>query len=118
MNTDSYKLALAICGVGRFATKRIIPAIAMCSNVELVAVIDPLGQEQFLLPGVRPFKSLEDYLDSKPKGAIYIATPNYLYAQHSIKSLLAGWNGQLKNNLRDVSHLVLSNLFMKEGKIK
>lgn len=90
MRDDSDKLSLTICGLGRFATRRIIPAIAVCQNVELVAVIDRSGKANCLPPHVRRFESLDHYLDTGPTGAVYVATPNYLHAQNSMRCLAAG----------------------------
>ena len=84
------KLSLAICGLGRFARRRILPAIAECGNVELTAVVDRSGKAQDLPAGIRRFASLEDFLETAPSGAVYIASPNYLHAPHSLQCLAAG----------------------------
>jgi predicted dehydrogenase len=83
-------LPLAICGLGHFATQRILPAISVCQNVELVAVVDCSGKANCLPPNTRQFESLEHFLDTRPTGAVYISTPNYLHAQHSLQCLAAG----------------------------
>ena len=90
MNVLNGKLPLAICGLGRFATRRILPAIAQCPNVELVAVVDHSGKAQDLPVGVRRFTSLEAFLETNPLGAVHIASPNFLHAQHSLQCLAAG----------------------------
>jgi len=90
MSDGNRKVSLAICGLGRFATRRILPAIAACKNVELVAVVDPTGKAGGLPPGTRRFESLERFLDTRPTGAVYVATPNYLHAQHTVQCLEAG----------------------------
>jgi predicted dehydrogenase len=84
------KLPLAICGLGRFATRRILPAIAQCPNVELAAVVDRSGNAQDLPAGVRRFTSLEAFLETNPVGAIHIASPNFLHAHHSLQCIKAG----------------------------
>lgn len=84
------KLPLAICGLGHFATRRIIPAISMCQNVELVAVVDRSMKAMHLASNIQRFKSLEDLLDTHPTGAVYISTPNYLHAQQTLQCLEAG----------------------------
>jgi predicted dehydrogenase len=84
------KLPLAICGLGRFATRRIIPAISMCQNVELVSVVEHSIKNIPLASNIQRFKSLEDLLNTRPTGAVYIATPNYLHAQQTLQCLEAG----------------------------
>jgi len=114
MSGDSSKLPLAICGLGRFATRRIIPAIAVCQNVELVAVIDRSGKTNCLPPHVRRFESLDHYIDAKPSGAVYVATPNYLHAQNSMQCLLAGLHvlceKPMATNSRDCQAMALASL--------
>ena len=83
-------LPLAICGLGRFASRRIIPAISMCHNVELVAVVDRSMKDIPLASNIQRFKSLEDLLDTHPTGAVYISTPNYLHARQAMQCLEAG----------------------------
>jgi predicted dehydrogenase len=90
LNGLNVKLPLAICGLGRFATRRILPAIAQCPCVELVAVVDHSGKARDIPLGVRRFASLEDYLETKPVGAIHITSPNFLHAQHTLQCLTAG----------------------------
>jgi len=90
MYFNNKKLPLVICGLGHFATRRIIPAISMCQNVELVAVVDRSMKGSRLASNIQRFKSLEDLLDSRPTGAVYITTPNYLHARQTLQCLEAG----------------------------
>ena len=39
MVTNDNKINIAICGAGRFAKRRVIPAIDRCKNAELVAIV-------------------------------------------------------------------------------
>ncbi len=88
---QNYMLPLAICGMGRFVTRRILPALSNVVNVKLTAVIVRSGLFDEGIPAdVSRFTSLENYLASSPVGAIYIATPNYLHAIQSVQSLNAG----------------------------
>jgi predicted dehydrogenase len=89
MYSNNNKLPLAICGLGRFASRRIIPAVTMCKNIELVAVVDPKNTFP-LTPNIQRFKSLEDLLDTHPTGAVYVSTPNYLHARQTLQCLEAG----------------------------
>jgi predicted dehydrogenase len=84
-------LPLAICGMGRFVTRRILPTLSNDLNIKLTSVIGRSGLFDQALPDeVSRFSSLENYLVSSPVGAIYIATPNYLHAIQSIQCLKAG----------------------------
>jgi predicted dehydrogenase len=89
MYSDNNKLPLAICGAGRFASRRVIPAIMLCQSVELVAVVDPMHTFPYA-SDVQRFKALEDLLDTHPTGAVYISTPNYLHARQTLQCLEAG----------------------------
>lgn len=84
------RLPLSICGMGRFATRRILPAIDQCPEFELVSVVNHSGINGDLPASVRQFASLDAFLEEKPAGSIYIASPSFLHAQHSIKCSLAG----------------------------
>jgi predicted dehydrogenase len=84
-------LKLAICGTGRFVTRRILPALISNENIKLTAVIRRSGLfEEGIPEDVNKFTSLEDFLASNPSGAIYIATPNYLHGLQSLQCLKAG----------------------------
>lgn len=110
MRDGNNKLALAICGLGRFATRRILPAITACQNVELTAVVDRSGKASGLPPGTRRFESLEHFLATRPTGAVYVTTPNYLHAQHSRQCLAAGLHvlceKPMATNSRDCQSMV------------
>jgi predicted dehydrogenase len=90
MSSNHEKLPLAICGLGRFASRRIIPAISMCHNVELVAVVDRSMRNSLIASDIQRFKSLEDLLDTHPTGAVYISSPNYLHARQTMQCLESG----------------------------
>ena len=84
-------LHLAICGTGRFVTRRILPTLSNDVNIKLTAVIRRSNLFEEGIPEyINKFTSLEDYLASNPDGVIYIATPNYLHALQSIQCLKAG----------------------------
>lgn len=90
MSKLSRGFPLSICGLGKFATKRILPALAQSADFELVAVVDPSGIAKDLPDGVRRFTSLETFIEANPTGAVYVASPNFLHAQHSLRCLAAG----------------------------
>jgi predicted dehydrogenase len=86
----NYKLPLTICGLGRFAIKRILPAIIKSQNVELVSVVSRSNKVTDLPINVQQFPTLEKFLESNPIGAVYITSPNYLHAKQSLQCLEAG----------------------------
>lgn len=88
--TIAAPVPLALCGVGRFATRRILPALVQCSGLRATAVISG-SRTSFEIDGtsVPVFSSLDAYLATQPDGAIYILTPNHLHASQSIAAMQA-----------------------------
>ncbi len=84
------KITLAICGLGGFAKRRILPALASCPNIELVAVVDRSMTASELSPSIMRFNSLDDLLESNLADSVYISTPNYLHCQQTLQCLVAG----------------------------
>lgn len=84
------KITLAICGLGGFAKRRILPALASCPDIELVAVVDRSMAASELPPSVMRFISLDELLESNLADSVYISTPNYLHCQQTLQCLLAG----------------------------
>ena len=88
---NNNKLSLAICGLGGFASRRILPILTLCDNIDLTAIIHRSDRsEDPILNGIQVYDSLEAFLDTTPCGAVYITTPNYLHAQQSLQCLSAG----------------------------
>lgn len=84
------KITLAICGLGGFAKRRILPALVSCPSIELVAVVDRSMAASELLPNIKCFNSLDDLLKSDHADSVYISTPNYLHYQQTTQCLEAG----------------------------
>jgi len=84
------KLNLAICGFGRFALRRLIPAIEKCNEIELAAIVTRSNIDNIPNADINNYLTLENYLNTKPDGAVYIASPNYLHSQQAISCLKAG----------------------------
>lgn len=89
MGSDN-KIDLAICGLGNFAKKRILPALISCPNINLVAVVDQSMTKSEFLPDIKYFNSLGNLLRSNYADAVYIATPNYLHYPQTLLCLEAG----------------------------
>lgn len=82
---------LAIVGAGRFAERRILPAIGECPGVGLAAVVGRPGRSIPWMPAnVVRYESLEGFLAASPGGAVWIATPNGVHASQAIACLEAG----------------------------
>ena len=89
---NKYPIKIAICGFGRFAKKRILPAINKSDKLELAAIIDR-DLDKFKLPAnVLRFNSVNELLNSSGIDSVYIATPNYLHASQTIKFLKKGFH--------------------------
>jgi predicted dehydrogenase len=84
------KITLALCGVGAFARRRILPVINKIPQLELVALIDPstnFSEIPEINSSVRRFMSFEKFYNSDIADLIYITTPNYLHFDQALKSL-------------------------------
>ena len=84
------KVTLALCGVGAFARRRILPIINKIPQLELVAIIDP-KPNFYKIPeitsSINHYKSFEKFLNSDTADLIYITTPNYMHFEQTLKSL-------------------------------
>ena len=84
----------AFVGAGRHAELWMIPAMAASSNATLIGVwgqhVDKARSltERYGIP--TPYASLEELLSDRDVDAVYVSTPNYLHAQHSVAALRAG----------------------------
>jgi 1,5-anhydro-D-fructose reductase (1,5-anhydro-D-mannitol-forming) len=90
MQNQIRNFPLAICGLGRFSTKRILPALEKSQNFKLIAIINRSEIDENSHLDILKYSSLSSYLETNPSGAIYIATPNYLHAQQAIESMSVG----------------------------
>ena len=84
------KINLAICGVGRFASRRIIPAIYQCENIELTALVSRSSNQGTLYSSINRYHDLNDLIAEKSVDAVYIASPNIYHAEQSILCLQGG----------------------------
>ncbi|HIK16777.1 MAG TPA: Gfo/Idh/MocA family oxidoreductase [Leptolyngbyaceae cyanobacterium M33_DOE_097] len=95
--TDSKKIRYAVIGLGWFAQSAAIPAFAHAENSELVALVsdDPtkLGEIVDQYEGVQRIFSYEEYNDLLSSGlidAVYIALPNHLHCDYTVRAAEAG----------------------------
>ena len=123
LSTDNKKLPLAICGLGRFANRRVMPAVACCSNLELTAIVTHSGMNLETTFKIQKFLSLDDFLRTNPSGAVYITSPNSLHFEQTIKCLEAGLHVLCEKpmalNSTDCQAMIKTardlNLFLKVG---
>lgn len=83
-----------VIGCGQIAYDKAMPAIALASNAELVALSDPdptrLERAQAAAPTARGYGDVEDLLRDPNVQAVYIGTPNFLHAPLTIAAARAG----------------------------
>ena len=90
INLDNKKLNLAICGIGRFASRRIIPALVKCKNIELSAIVNRSSKQGASYSSVHRYYDLNDLIAEKAADAVYIASPNIFHAEQAILCLKSG----------------------------
>jgi len=90
INVDNRKLNLAICGIGRFASRRIIPAVEKCNNLELSAIVSRSSTQDLRFNSIHRYHDLNDLIAAKTADAVYIASPNVFHAEQTILCLKSG----------------------------
>lgn len=92
--TDPKPLRWGIIGCGQIAHDRILPAIDLATNGEVVALFDPdperLARALLQAPDAATHNTLEGILGDVNVEAVYIATPNYLHAEQTVAAAEAG----------------------------
>ena len=87
---ENKKLNLAICGIGRFASRRIIPALDKCKNIELSAIVSRSSKQGAPYSSIHRYHNLNDLIAEKTADAVYIASPNIFHAEQAISCLKSG----------------------------
>ncbi|MCA9877571.1 MAG: Gfo/Idh/MocA family oxidoreductase [Thermomicrobiales bacterium] len=92
--TEPKPLRWGIIACGQIAHDRVLPALAMAANCEVVALFDPdpTRIERALLkaPGAATYDTLEGLLGDEQVEAVYIATPNHLHVEQTLAAARAG----------------------------
>ncbi len=89
---DSRKIRYAVVGLGWFAQEAALPAFANTENSELVALVsdDPKKLEELSKKyGIEHTYSYEEYEDCLTSGeidAVYIALPNHLHCEYTVRA--------------------------------
>ena len=90
------RVRYAVVGLGHFAQSAILPAFEQAPNSELVAVVsgDPTKKakvpRQYQVPFVVDYDEYDDFLATGAVDAVYIALPNHLHADFTIRAAKAG----------------------------
>lgn len=82
-----------IIGCGGIARRRVIPALAVCKNTKVVAVMDAnktATDEVAAEIGAKAYYRDDDILADKDVQAVYIATPAFLHYSQVLKAAAAG----------------------------
>lgn len=90
------KIRYAVVGLGWFAQAAIIPGFDQAENSELVALVsdDPIKKEaiakQYNVQYTYSYDQYEDCLNSGLIDAVFIALPNHLHCEYTIRAAIAG----------------------------
>lgn len=92
----SPKVRYAIVGLGWFAQAAAMPAFAHAENSEIVALVsddpakrDELGK-QYNIQRTYAYEQYEDCLNSGEVDAVYIALPDHLHCEYTVRAANAG----------------------------
>jgi predicted dehydrogenase len=97
MNTsDRTKIRYAVVGLGWFAQSAALPAFAQAENSELVALISEDSAkraklaEQYKIQHTYSYEEYDDFLMTGNVDAVYIALPNHLHCDYTVRAARAG----------------------------
>jgi predicted dehydrogenase len=83
-----------IIGCGQIAYDRVMPALELAGNCELVALTDPdperLARAQARCPTAAAHGSMGELLADEAVEAVYVATPNSMHCEQTIAAAKAG----------------------------
>jgi predicted dehydrogenase len=90
------KIRYAVVGLGWFAQSAALPAFAQAENSELVVLVseDPAKRAEiaktYNLHHTYSYEEYDDLLSSELIDAVYIALPNHLHCEYTVKAANAG----------------------------
>lgn len=90
--TNKHKIRYAVVGLGWFAQAAALPAFAQAENSEIVALVsdDPIKRKELSQQyGIQHTYSYEEYDDCLASGeidAVYIALPNHLHCDYTVRA--------------------------------
>jgi xylose dehydrogenase (NAD/NADP) len=92
--TEPKPLRWGIIGCGQIAHDRVLPALDLAKNCEVVALFDPdrerIDRALLKAPGASTYDAIDGILSDANVEAVYIATPNHLHAEQTIAAAEAG----------------------------
>ncbi len=94
--THGKKVKYAVVGLGHFAQSAILPAFAHAPNSELAAVVSGDASKRakipraYKVPFAVDYDEYDDFLATGAVDAVYIALPNHLHADYTIRAARAG----------------------------
>jgi len=95
-NASTSRIRYAVVGLGWFAQSAALPAFDHAENAELVALVsddptkrDELGK-QYNIQHTYSYEQYEDCLNSGEIDAVYIALPNHLHREYTVRAANAG----------------------------
>jgi len=94
-NSDR-KIRYAVVGLGAFAQASALPAFSRADNTELVALVsdDPTKRSElsqaYEIQQTYSYAEYDEFLRSGKVDAVYIALPNHLHAEYTIRAAQAG----------------------------
>jgi predicted dehydrogenase len=95
-NSTAKKIRYAVVGLGWFAQSAALPAFANSDNSQLVALVsdDPTKRAEIAkmygIEDTYTYDRYEELLNSGKIDAVYIALPNHLHCEYTVKAAKAG----------------------------
>ncbi|MBW4512966.1 MAG: Gfo/Idh/MocA family oxidoreductase [Scytonematopsis contorta HA4267-MV1] len=95
-NNDKNKIRYAVVGLGWFAQEAALPAFAQADNSELTALVsddpDKLKEisKQYGIQDTYSYEQYEECLKSGKVDAVYIALPNHLHCEYTVRAANQG----------------------------
>ncbi|MBL8950917.1 MAG: Gfo/Idh/MocA family oxidoreductase [Myxococcaceae bacterium] len=95
-NTSGKKVRYAVVGLGHFAQSAILPAFAHAPNSELVALVSGDAAKRakltkaYQVPFALGYHDYDSFLSTGAVDAVYIALPNHLHADYTIRAAKHG----------------------------
>ena len=93
---DNQKIRYAVVGLGWFAQDAALPAFIHAENSELVALVsgdriklEELGK-MYKIEHTYLYEEYDDLLNSGKIDAVYIALPNHLHCDYTVRAARAG----------------------------
>ena len=79
-----------VAGIGDIARKRVIPAIQSEPRSGLYGFVTRTPAKAAAYPGARTWESVEEAVANPAIDAVYVALPNSMHAEYTIRSARAG----------------------------